>query len=239
MAGLNAKKIQGTAKGPQQEALEAGTYPCRVVEIIDLGVQPQRAFEGQPKPPVQHVRITYEFTDEFCVDAGGNEQEDKPRWLSEDIPFHPLSSELAKSTKRYKAIDPKDNFDGDFTQLVNCPCNVTITATEGKGKNADKVYNNIAAVNTMRQRDADKCAELVNEPKVFLVGDPDKAVWAKLPQWLQEKITGAVDFQGSALDKALNGGGTAKPKLEPRPAYDEDIEEDAAEGAAAGEDKPW
>jgi hypothetical protein len=237
MAGLNAKKKQGVAQGPQQEALEAGTYPCRVVEVIDLGVQPQRAFEGQPKPPVQHVRLTYEFTDEFCLDKDGNEQADKPRWLSEDIPFHPLSSDLAKSTKRYKAIDPKDNFDGDFTQLVGCPCNVTITATNGKGKNADNVYNNIAAVNAMRKRDADKCAELVNEPKVFLMEDPDKAVWAKLPKWLQEKIQAAIDYPDSALAKALGGSEGKAPDKKAKPDYDEDIEE----GAAAGEDgeKPW
>jgi hypothetical protein len=224
--GLNAKKLQTKSTGLQQEALEAGTYPCRVVEIIDLGVQPQRAFEGQAKPPVQHIRITYEFTDEFCVDADGNEQEDKPRWLSEDIPFHPLTSDLAKSTKRYKAIDPKDDFDGDFTLLVGCPCNVTITATEGKGKNAGKVFNNIASVNTMRKRDAEKCPKLVNEPTVFLIEDPDKGVWGKLPQWLQEKITSAIDFKGSALDVALNGEAKEEGSDEPE------------EAGGAGK-KPW
>ena len=224
MAGLNAKKLPTPkTSGPKQEAMEAGTYPCRVVQIIDLGVQPQRAFEGQPKPPKQHIRITYEFTDEFCLDEDGNEMEDKPRWLSEEMPFNPLSSDLAKSTKRYKAIDPNDDFDGDFTQLINQPCNVTITATQGKGKNAGNTYNNVSAVTSMRKRDADKCPELVNDTLVFLVDDPDMEVWGKMPQWLQDKITEGIEFKGSALDKALNGGGG-----EPEP-----------EGDEGEEDKPW
>jgi hypothetical protein len=225
--GLNAKKLNTKSTGPQQEALEAGSYPCRVVQIIDLGVQPQRAFEGQAKPPKQHIRITYEFTDEFCIDADGNEQEDKPRWLSEDIPFNPLSSDLAKSTKRYKAIDPDDTLDGDFTLLVNMPCSVTVTASEGKGKNAGKVYNNIAAVNSMRKRDADKCPELVNDALVFLVDAPEKDAWDKLPTWLQDKIKEGLEFKGSALDEMLNGKAEGKPKLKAKaePEYDEDIED--------------
>ena len=231
---LNAKRVAVQATGNKQEPMEAGTYPCRVVQIIDLGVQPQRAFDGNAKPPIQHIRITYEFTDEFCLDDGGKEQDDKPRWLSEDIPFHSLSADLAKSTKRYKAIDPQDNFDGDFTQLVGCACNVTIVNSEGKGKNVGKVYNNIGAVTSMRDRDAKKCAELVNEPTVFLMDEPDKKAWGKLPQWLQDKIKAAIDFEQSPLAKVLAGGEPDKQEPKPEPK-----QEPVADDGEEDSDKPW
>ena len=120
--GLNAKKVKMAAgKGEgivEQEAIEAGTYPARVAQVIDMGLQPQRPYQGQEKPPVQEILITYELLDEFCLDEKGEEIEDKPRWVSETIPFHNLEVDLAKSTKRYKALDPEMEFDGDFTQLV-------------------------------------------------------------------------------------------------------------------------
>lgn len=78
--GLNAKKAAGGSDRVAQEVLEPGVYPARLVQLIDLGVQPQRPFQGKDKPPAQEIMITYEFTDEFLKDEDGNEIEDKPRW---------------------------------------------------------------------------------------------------------------------------------------------------------------
>ena len=99
MAGLNAKRAGGGSNKDfvEQELLEPGTYPVRVVQIIDLGVQPQRPFKGEQKPPVHQIQLTYEFVDEFLKDEDGNELEDKPRWLSESFPLYNLSSDRAKS----------------------------------------------------------------------------------------------------------------------------------------------
>ena len=35
---LNAKKIKNTNFGPKQAAMDEGTYPCRVVQVIDMGL---------------------------------------------------------------------------------------------------------------------------------------------------------------------------------------------------------
>ena len=72
--GLNAKKVAhtGGSKGPAQEPIEPGTYPVRVAQIIDLGLQPQRPYQGQEKPPAYEIMMTYEFLDEFCLDEDGN-----------------------------------------------------------------------------------------------------------------------------------------------------------------------
>lgn len=243
--GLNGKKIpMGGKKGVEQEAIEAGTYPCRVVQVLDLGLQPQQPYQGEEKPPAHEIMITYEFLDEFCVDENGEELEDKPRWLSETMPLRNLDSDLAKSTKRYNALDPNDDLDGDFLQLVGIPCMVTVINKQGKGKNANKVYTNITNVSTMRPKEANKAPELVNPPKVFFLDEPDLEVLNSLPSWLSDKIKANLEFSGSALEAALNGAPAAdeeeeeapKPKKKaaakkkPEPE-DDDNEEDG--------DEPW
>lgn len=218
---LNAKKVQAPkGSGPKQDPIEPGTYPCRVVQVLDMGVQKQKPYKGQEKDPAHEIMMTYEFLDEFCLDENGEELEDKPRWLSETFPLRSLESDLAKSTKRYNAIDPEDAADGDFTKLVGSPCMVTITQREA----GDKVYTNISGVATMRPKEAKKAPELVNPAKVFLLDEPDLEVFGSLPQWVQDKIKGNLDFDGSALEEALEGG-ESKPKSKPKAKKVEEKEE--------------
>lgn len=205
--GLNAKKVAHTGgnKGPAQEAIEPGTYPVRVAQVIDLGLQPQRPYQGQEKPPAYEIMITYEFLDEFCVDENGNEDEDKPRWLSETLPLRSLQAEKAKSTQRYYALDPNEDLEGDFTQLVGVAANASIVQNAGKGKNAGKTYNNVQALSAMRSKDAAKAPELKNEGKVLDLDAPDITIFQSLPDWLQDKIKDNLEYEGSALQKALDG----------------------------------
>lgn len=227
---LNAKKVKMASGGNkdivEQEAIEAGTYPARVAQIIDLGLQPQRPYQGQEKPPVQEILITYELLDEFCLDEKGEEIEDKPRWVSETIPFHNLEVDLAKSTKRYKALDPEMEFDGDFTQLVTLPCMATITARAGSGKHVGKTFNNIGNVAQMRAKEAKKANELVNDSKVFVTSEPDLAIFNSLPDWMQDKIKDNLEFSGSALEVALSGGSAEKNLAKPDAKPDLKAEEE-------------
>lgn len=242
---LNAKNKKPQAKGPGQEPLDPGTYPCRVVQVLDLGVQTQKPYDNKPKAPVQEIMVTYEFLDEFCLDEDGEIQEDKPRWLSETFPFHSLDADLAKSTKRYRALDPQEVYEGDFTQLVNVPCMVTVVHNAGKGANAGKVYQNISGVSAMRPKEAAKAPELVNEPKVFVLDEPDMVIYKSLPEWLQEKIAGNLEFEGSALQEALEADDVPqeKPKAKPKPKAAKkapvEEEEEADEQEEDGGDEPW
>ena len=185
--------------------------------MLSLGIQPQRPYKGEEKAPKLELMLTYEFLDEFLKDDNGEDIEDKPRWLSETIPFNNLDADLAKSTKRYYALDANAEHGGDWAALVGTPCVVTIVQNEGTGKNAGSVFENIAAVSAMRPKEAAKAPELVNPPKVFDFYDPDVEIFMSLPQWLQDKIKGAVDFGGGALEKALKGVGST-PKDESTPA---------------------
>ncbi|MNS23884.1 hypothetical protein D3C72_557120 [compost metagenome] len=213
---LNARNVPRKSTGPQQDAMDAGTYPARLVQIIDLGVQEQRPFKGEPKPPAQCIMLTYEFLDEFCKDEEGNDMEDKPRWLSEDFPLYSLEADLAKSTKRYYALDPDEVNEGDFTLLATAPCMVTINQYESKGI----TRNGVSSVAAMRPKEALKAPELVNPPKVFVMDNPNLEVFKSLPDWLQDKIKKGLEFGGSALEEALKGDGgkpAARPAAKPKP----------------------
>ncbi len=223
---LNANNMpKGNGNRKPAPAMDADTYMCRVAQVIDMGIQPQRAWQGQEKPPVQTIMLTYEFTSEFLKDEDGNDMEDKPRWLSEQFAVHHIGSELAKSTKRYKAIDPKMEGKGNFASLVGRPCMVTITKSPGK----DGVERNYVAAVGPAPRGV-PFPELVNPAKVFDLDSPDMEVFGSLPEWLQDKIKENGRFKGSALDIALNGGNPVKeakaPAPAPAPAVDEDFDED-------------
>ena len=222
---LNARKIahSGGKKGPAQDAIEPGTYPVRVAQIVDLGLQPQRPWQGEEKPPAHEMMITYELLDEFCVDEDGNPDEEKPRWLSETLPLRSLMAEKAKSTQRYYALDPNEDFGGDFVALAGMPANASITQNAGKGKNVGKIYNNIQMLTTLRTKDAAKAEPLKKEPKVFVLDEPDLEVFNSLPDWLQDKLKSNLEYAGSELEKALTGGVSASE--EPQAADADDGED--------------
>ena len=182
-----------------QPTLEPATYPARVAQIIDFGVQPQRPYKGKDKPPAHEISLSYELLDAFMVDENGKELEDKPRWISETFALRNIDADLAKSTKRYMALDPNMDAGGDFTRLIGTPCLVTVAVnTVG-----DKVYENVSAVTPMRAKEAEKAVELKNTPRVFTLDDPDMKVWETFPDWIKKKIKENLEFRGSKLENAL------------------------------------
>ena len=211
---LNASKVAGAPSANRivQENLEPGNYPARVVQIIDFGLQPQRPYKGEDKPPAQEIGITYELLDEFMKDEEGADIEDKPRWISENFPLRNLKADLAKSTKRYNALDVTNEYGGDFSQLLETPCMVTVV----NNASGDKIYDNVGNVSPMRPRDAANAPELVNPSKFFDLDAPNLEVFTSFPQWIQDKIKGNLNYKGSLLEKALGGseekGAEEKPK---------------------------
>lgn len=203
--GINSKKVPSNGGGKQQDPIEAGNYPARLVQVIDLGLQPQRPFKGEEKPPAYCIYTTYELLDEFVKDEDGNYDETKPRWISEEMPLYNIGADLAKSTKRYKALDPQLDCEGDWAQLVGQPIMVTVTQAEGKGNNLGKVFNNVGGTAPMRPKDAAKAEELKNPTRVFDLDNPDMEVFNALPEWLRKRITENLEFKGSKLEAAIAG----------------------------------
>lgn len=243
--GLNAKdKPAPQGNRVAQPPLENGSYPARLVQVIDLGVQPQDAFEGKEKPPVQKLKVTYELVDSFMIDEEGNELEDKPRWLSEDFAFYSLDQEQAKSTKRYYALDPNGEKEGDWSALIAAPVVVTIVQNPGKGKNKGKIYEKIVSTSAMRAKEAAKLPKLKNEGKVFSIDDLDTVdVFFTFPDWIQKLIKEGLEFEGSPMAKAIANYKKADGKKEEKKAAPKDNDEppfDVDKGVEnEGENEEW
>lgn len=203
----NLPRKESSNRVPQPN-IEPGVYPGRVVQVIDLGLQPQRAYAGKEKPPANEVMFTYELVDEFMKDEDGNDVENKPRWLSEQLPWYGTYADKAKSTQRYLALDPNEDLGGDLAKLAGMPCNITVVNNQ-KG---DKTYDNVANIAAMRPKDAANCPELQNPISVFDLDAPDMEVFARFPQWIQDKITSNLNFKGSVLEKALANGEGKRPE---------------------------
>ena len=226
---LKAPAGNGNTKFVAQANISPGVYPSRLVQIIDFGLQPQKPYAGKDKPPCQEIGLTYELVDEFMKDEKGNDIEDKPRWISETLPFYGLYADKAKSTQRYLAFDPNQDWKGDFSQAIGKAINVTVV----NNKVGDKVYDNVASIAAMRPRDAEKCSELKNTPRVFDIDSPDIAIFYSFPQWIQDKIVGNLNFNGSKLQKLIEanpkkeeGKQKEEPKKESTPPWDGDKDED-------------
>lgn len=225
---LNAKKIKG-GKGKnfvEQPLLAVDNYPARVAQIIDLGLQDGGEWAGEKKPPVNKLYITYELVDAFMVDKDGKEDEDKPLWKSEELKMYNPNQEKANCNKRYKALDPEEVFDYDWAELAGASCTVLTIHKESKGK----TYCNIGNLSPyIVSRRNPELPPLKQEPKVFSLDEPDMGVFGSLPEWLQDKVKGNLEFKGSPLDIALNGGKSeakSEAKPEPEPEQDDDSEED-------------
>lgn len=218
---INARNVpRAPSKRKPAPVLDAGSYPARLVRIMTLGVQPQAPFKGEPKPPQWEISFTYELLDEFMIDdETGEILEDKPRWISETVPLYNLDTDRAISTKRYYSLDPTGQYDGDWASLLEIPCVLTLVVDKWKDKQTgeDRARNNISNVSLMRPKEAAKAPELVNPATIFDFDEPNMDVWGKLPGWLQDKIKGAVNFKGSALEEALRSyvppAKDDKPKL--------------------------
>ena len=94
---INASKVKTASNRIEQPNLEPGPYPARLVQIIDLGLQPQRPYKGVEKPPAHELMVTYELSDAFMIDKDGNDLEDNlSRLLStiETISFKLILAKL-------------------------------------------------------------------------------------------------------------------------------------------------
>jgi hypothetical protein len=224
--GRNANEVESNAK-PTMVAplLLANAYAARVAQIVFVGVQKQRPWKGEVKDPIDMVRVTYEMSHEFMHEAvedtsdsdtdyiAGDPMADKPRWFTEDMPFHSLKADRAKSTKRYNVLDPQGTHGGQWRPLLSSACNAVLIQNPGKGANAGKIYNNVADVTPMGNMPGYVQPEMINAPFYYDPMDDSCTLeeFRSLPEFVQNIILKADDHGGSVLAKqmAANGGSDA------------------------------
>jgi hypothetical protein len=197
--GLSAKNVKRTGGG--YEPLDDGLYLARLIEIVDFGIQPQRAFRGKQKLPMQHVCLTYELADEYLPDENGEPNEEKPRVISEILPLHDPSAQRAKSNKRYMALDPKNQYNWEWEGLLGTPVSLTVVTRDSV--NTGRTYANIDSVSLVREKQAAMIGEPVNELRYFYLQEPDLEVFHALNPWKQQKILDSIGYERTPLAKLL------------------------------------
>jgi hypothetical protein len=207
--GLNAAlKNSGSGKRStvEQPLLKIGGHAARLVQVIDLGLQPQRPYKGQAKDPAEQVYVTYELSHDFMIDEEGKANEKLPRWISETFVLYNLKNDKAKSTERYNALDPEGVAKGDWSKLGGAPANLLVVNNEKEGV----IYNNVGGLSAAVSLPGYVQPELVNPFVFFDLSAPSLEVFNGLPTFLQEKIKGNLNYQGSALQALLGETAVAK-----------------------------
>ena len=158
--------------------LEEGTYPARIVRIIELGTQAktnwqtgeQECYEDGTPIFQKKVWVDFELPTE-TIDIGG---EAKPRWQGKEytLSFHPKAALMAVVNSIGEKVT-------NLSQIVDKPLMIQIGSTSGgkaKVAGVSKIMKGLVV------------DPLVNTPIIFDIDDPDMDVLEKIPNFLKEKI---------------------------------------------------
>ena len=251
---LKPNRVKANSGGNKvaQEVLEVANYPARVVQVIDEGLQ-VNDFDAEKTN--HNLRLTYELTSEFMKDEKGEDVLDKPRWISEeinliDLPIGMTVQETyndqyrgkSKMVLRAKALDPKGKHEFDFSQLLGEPCLVFVGEKDRK-KDGQK-YNVVGSVSAPMK--GMETPELQNPPTLFMLDEPDVDIFRSLPEFLQDIIKGNLEYRGSLLEKALEGGAEEPEEKEEEPepkkkapAKKKEAKPEPEEEEEDNDEEPW
>lgn len=201
---LNIKQANGGGNSQKYDYIpDEGVHLGVIIQVLDLGIQEQRPFQGKPKDPARMIRVTYELSHELRDFDG----EEKPLIVSEEFPF--FSSEKSRCYKRLNAIDPGfKNTGGDWSKTAGKAVQVQIVHRTVEKDGGSKTYANIGSVSPLMKGMAAP-EETFNDVLVYSTDTPDAEVFDKLPEFLQEKITkggGAPQSSGQSTKKGKPSG---------------------------------
>lgn len=211
----------GTAsKGGEKYTLPEGVALARMVEYIEFGKHAEE-YKGEVKPPAMQIRIG------FALYGEGYEREDgTPRTIS-TYTMKLSNNEKSKSFKLFQRMNAKKCYK-NFAQMLGEPFLVPIIhRTNGKGTWANIDVDNIRyAVDPVTRKPYNIPMPDDKFYRVFLWNNPSKEQWDSIHidsnNFLQEMCLKATNFEGSPLDKMLNG---SMPELtvqtEPTENYDD------------------
>ena len=164
--------------------LADGTYPAICYLLADIGVQYNERFAKKSK----QVVVGWEVIGETVTIDG----EEKPRTF-----FNTYTASLDSKSKLRSALKAWRGRDFtleelkafDLKNIVGAPCFITVTTTE---KEDGRQYSNLAGVAKLPKGFEAPAATL--EPIVYDIDENDPADIAKLPEWIQKKITDSESY---------------------------------------------
>ncbi len=167
--------------------VEDGTYPARIVSVVDLGSQMQTDYKtGDETGYKEKVMITWEFPTERIEITKDGETRSMPRWQGKE--FTLSFNEKAALTKLVGNIAPDIAV---LSELINIPCAVSIASTSGGNAKVDTVSKPMKGFET---------PDLENDTVFFDFSNPEENLFNSIPLWMRKKITHAENYSGFADD---------------------------------------
>jgi hypothetical protein len=195
----------------------AGNHLAVCNAVVDLGLQ--KGSEMYPDPRRQ-VYIRFELPNERLTFTRDGEQVEGPMVIGRIMTASMSKKANLRSfvenffAKKFSSDDAASDF--DLAKLVGRHCMLTVTHTD----RADgRTFANIAGVAPLPKGMEKQTRGMENEPLIFDLAKPDEEVFAKLPQWLMDKINAAIDED--APKRAPMGTNNGAPKAETKPAKQE------------------
>ena len=197
--------------------IPAGQYVGRIVEYVDLGLQPQE-YQGKAKDPAPEIRLG------ICLFYSNPEKPGDPDpYVIRPRELAISRNEKATAFKAFAAMNYKrDPNIKHFAQFIGEPFLFHIdvkTAKESKRQYNAVVWDKTApAIHPVTKQPYDVPQAPDELYRIFLWDNPTKEDWDSLyiegerddgtsKNFVQEKILAALDYQGSQLQLLLEGAG--------------------------------
>ena len=165
--------------------VDDGTYPARIVQVVDFGIQPQT--DWKTKEPVDskpRVMITWEFATSRIELENDEGTTSLPRWTGKE--YTVSNSDMSNLMKLVGTLAPKAR---GLDELVNLPCMVQIGSTSGGNAKVEQVLKPIEGMDV---------APLEKSSMFFDFDHPEEALFKELPIWQRRKIMEAENYEGFA-----------------------------------------
>jgi hypothetical protein len=193
-------KINSAGNGSKfkYSILEADVYEARVTRFVFVGVQPQRAFQGQEKPDTLQAKVAFELIGEtVTVTDGDGKEETRPAVVFMDINVGAAGLTRGKAFDLINAgLGAEETFDDTalYKDVLNTPVAVTVGTYEDKRTGDTK--NCVNGVGPMGKRAKEKLEDSTVD-NIFFDSYEDtegmKEVFAGLGNFVQDTIKKAKD----------------------------------------------
>jgi hypothetical protein len=194
MAKVTPIKAPASAGGDFEIAPE-GVFLARCYKMVDVGTQTETGQFG-----TKENRKIYLYW-ELLQTADGEEikmENGEPFSIFNQykLSMHPKAN-LRKhlDSWRGKKFTDEEAADFDVTKLLDKFCLLQIT--HSTSKDGQKTYANVDGIMTTKKK-----VDGVNEISSFSIENPDMEVFDALPEWLQQKIENAPEWEESEEDEA-------------------------------------
>jgi hypothetical protein len=189
---MKAPKKHTQSKYPKV-VVPAGTHIAVLYQIIDMGTQ-ETEWQGQKKTG-RKLRLTWEFPKKLH-DFNG---EQKPLVISKEVTFSMYEKASLRPIVEAmcgKSLSDKEADDFDISSIAGKAC--LLAVTNKKSEIDGNVYARIAGVTPIME--GMEAPKPFNPVVVYSVTEGLSDAFSKLPEWLQEKLVKAPEWDTNKGD---------------------------------------